>query len=233
MEGTMAKLTNFNVPYAQIPNSLLNDPDLSLKAKGLWAYMQAKPSGWDFSADRIAREIHEGRDSVLTTFRELITKGYMSRAKKSDGYVRYELLLPKSGKPHHGETPSRENPPVNKEIQFKKKLDIKKKEDKQVERQAFNRIHELAIELFDKTTQYKLSDARKKLLQARLKDAGEPMMVNALKALASSPFHRGDNERGWKADPYWVFKSYEQTERFAEAFEESGVNHKSLQEIKI
>lgn len=44
--------TNFKkavtIPYTQVPNDVLYDGKLSLKAKGLWAYMNAKPSGWFF-----------------------------------------------------------------------------------------------------------------------------------------------------------------------------------------
>ena len=34
--------------------AIWRDDRLSLKAKGIWAYMKSKPGNWDFSAKRIA-----------------------------------------------------------------------------------------------------------------------------------------------------------------------------------
>jgi hypothetical protein len=63
--------------------------------------------------------------------------------------------------------------------------------------------------------QLKLSDKRKQKIKLRLKDAGKEMLFAAITNIANSPFHRGDNDRGWKADIDWILKSYEQVEKCA------------------
>ena len=79
------------VPFTQVPNNLLYNPDISFKAKGLWAYMSAKPEGWYFSADRIAEETKEERKAILAGLKELSENGYITAKKKSDGRIEYTL----------------------------------------------------------------------------------------------------------------------------------------------
>lgn len=57
--------------YGVIPNHILRDKRISLKAKGLWAYIQSKPDNWDFSAERIARECTDGKDGIRSGLKEL------------------------------------------------------------------------------------------------------------------------------------------------------------------
>lgn len=61
----------------------------------------------------------------------------------------------------------------------------------------------------------KLSDSRKNKIKARLIDAGMEMVKEAITRTAKSPFHRGDGQRGWKADLDWIVKSYENVEKMA------------------
>lgn len=79
------------IPFTQVPNSLLYDPDISFKAKGLWAYMSAKPDGWNFSADRIATETKEERKAILAGLKELSGAGYITAKKLKDGRIEYTL----------------------------------------------------------------------------------------------------------------------------------------------
>lgn len=66
----MSKLT-IKSRFAVTPNELLKNPEISYKAKGLYAQIQSKPDGWDFSAERLALEGSEGRDSIRSGLREL------------------------------------------------------------------------------------------------------------------------------------------------------------------
>ena len=82
-------------------------------------------------------------------------------------------------------------------------------------------IFDFYLEKFGKNpNQYKLSDARKQKIRARLKDAGPEMLRKAIENTAASPFHRGDNDRGWSANIDFIVRSYEQVERLAEMLEE-------------
>jgi len=79
------------VPFTQVPNNLLYNPEISFKAKGIWAYMSAKPYGWHFSADRIAEETKEERKAILAGLKELSGAGYITAKKLKDGRVEYTL----------------------------------------------------------------------------------------------------------------------------------------------
>lgn len=70
--------------FGVAPHALLYDPNISLKAKGLYTYMQAKPDGWDFSADRIALENKEAKRAIAAGLRELEQNGYLIRRKRSE-----------------------------------------------------------------------------------------------------------------------------------------------------
>jgi hypothetical protein len=91
----MAKLKILN-RYATIPNQLLNDKSISLKAKGMYAFIQSKPDDWDFSAERIANQLKEGLPSVQSAIKELEQNGYLHRFRfqNNKGYweVEYELF---------------------------------------------------------------------------------------------------------------------------------------------
>ena len=67
------------------------DDRLSLKAKGIWAYMKSKPANWDFSAKRIAMDNKDETKSVQRGMRELESCGYLSKRKLANGRVQYRL----------------------------------------------------------------------------------------------------------------------------------------------
>ena len=86
----MAKLKKPNQGWAWIPNTILQNKNLTLKAKGLWAYLNSKPEGWDFSAERIAAEQADGREAVKSALRELENAGLLVRTITSKGYATFE-----------------------------------------------------------------------------------------------------------------------------------------------
>lgn len=64
-----------------VPNCLLNDPAVSFKAKGLFAYIQSKNNDWDFTVELISRQTSDGIESVRTGLIELEKSGYLTREK--------------------------------------------------------------------------------------------------------------------------------------------------------
>lgn len=126
-QSTM-KIKKLDVPFAQVANQVLNDPNISLKAKGLFAYIQGKPDDWDFATNRMANESKDGPDSIYSGQKELIENGYLIRKKNGDGTLFMQLILPEPNRenPSQGfsqsaEIPDRENPRHNKEISSTKK----------------------------------------------------------------------------------------------------------------
>ena len=80
----MNKLYNLNVTYGRVPSDLLNSDQLTLKAKGLYAYIENKPKGWRFSSERIAKEIKDGIKAIQSGLNELEQAGYLTRVRQRD-----------------------------------------------------------------------------------------------------------------------------------------------------
>ena len=85
-----------------VANEVLNNPVLSLKAKGLFSYLFSKPDTWDFSADRIQNECAEERKTILRVLKELEEAGYLERQKLPSGRVSYYLKYSVEPKSHIG-----------------------------------------------------------------------------------------------------------------------------------
>lgn len=81
------------IPFTQVANDVLNDKNLSLNAKGLYAYIYSKPNGWDFSYIRIASELKESKNSVLKYIQELEGAGLLTRKRLSTGRVQYKIHI--------------------------------------------------------------------------------------------------------------------------------------------
>lgn len=80
--------------YTTIPNSTLCDDRLSYRARGVLAFLLAKPDDWETRTTDLpgARdEPREGRDAVRTALRELREAGYMTQERE-------QYLDPESGK---------------------------------------------------------------------------------------------------------------------------------------
>lgn len=137
----MSKLTKQNVPYGMVPNTLLNDNKISLKAKGLFAFMQSKPEGWQFSVDKIAFQCKESKSAISEGLKELESLGYLVRKKQQSGNgftVDYHLFFEaitvnpiddfQSLEIQSLENPTSENPIIGKSVNNSKK-DISKKDN--------------------------------------------------------------------------------------------------------
>lgn len=81
----MSKLIKPAIPYGMVPNSLLNDNRISLKSKGLFAFMQSKPDGWNFSVEKISFQSKEAKSSISEGLKELESFGYLVRKKQQTG----------------------------------------------------------------------------------------------------------------------------------------------------
>ena len=81
--------------YATVPNELLNDNLISLKSKGMYAFIQSKPDNWEFSAEKISRLLKEGLPSVKSALKELEENGYLVRRRfqNSKGFWDVEYIL--------------------------------------------------------------------------------------------------------------------------------------------
>lgn len=86
------KKTSFmDVPFTQVANCVLNDKNLTARAKGIFAYLFSKPSGWDFNYIRVAKDHLESKNTILKTIQELEERGYLERRRLSSGRIEYFL----------------------------------------------------------------------------------------------------------------------------------------------
>jgi hypothetical protein len=119
-----------------ISNALLRDSALSLKARGLAAWLWSHSAEFALSVERIAEQTNTGLTAVRTAVKELEDHGYLIRTRERDSnnrttgmvYNLYEKPEPPS------ENPPVENPPVENVRDYKKtnskKTNVKKNNNK-------------------------------------------------------------------------------------------------------
>lgn len=81
--------------FTTISNVIINNPKMSLKAKGLLIFMLSKPDTWDFSINGLKSQLKEGRDSLSSTLIELENHFYLKRSQNREGgkFSPYEYIL--------------------------------------------------------------------------------------------------------------------------------------------
>lgn len=84
-----------DIGFTQIRNTVLNDPELSWDAKGMFAYLYSKPEGWDFSCHRIKDDGKSSVNKVNNILKELESKELLKRVRLPSGRVEYELSYSK------------------------------------------------------------------------------------------------------------------------------------------
>lgn len=89
-------IKKFNIGFTQVCNEVLTDKSLSLKAKGLYAYLFSKPDGWEFHLDIMQDELQESKAIIRKAIKELIDAGYILREQKNEcgkfGGIIYEFI---------------------------------------------------------------------------------------------------------------------------------------------
>ena len=70
--------------FTIINNGVLNNTQLSWKAKGLFAYLWSQSDSWDFYEVEVLKHSTDGRASLRAGLRELEEHGYLKRYRKRD-----------------------------------------------------------------------------------------------------------------------------------------------------
>lgn len=115
----MDKLIQKDTGFTMVANKPLSSKELSLSAKGLYAYLRSKPEGWQFSADRIALECKECSDTIWSILKELELFGLLIRKRRQDGRIDYIIehkptsKIPRLGNHQTGKSPSVSNTELN------------------------------------------------------------------------------------------------------------------------
>lgn len=70
--------------YTTVPNEVLEDVNLSWKAKGIFCLLASKPDNWNFYMEQIAGHSADKLSSLKSGVKELEEQGYLSRKNKFD-----------------------------------------------------------------------------------------------------------------------------------------------------
>ena len=82
---TKNKLKREVDPFTMVSNSILNDANVSLPAKGLYAFMRSKPDNWNFTIRSMAKQLKEGQTAIGNYLKELRSLGWIEYKKNQDG----------------------------------------------------------------------------------------------------------------------------------------------------
>lgn len=112
-------IENRDTRFSIVGNTMLQDPDLSLKAKGLAALIFSLGDGWEISIERLMVYSRDGKDATKAAVQELEKAGYLAREQTRDpkgllGDMDYRISdYPMAINPLT-EYPTTDNPPTNK-----------------------------------------------------------------------------------------------------------------------
>lgn len=67
-----------NDPFARVSKKVLDDPNISFKAKGIIAYLIGKPPTWKLRVSDLMNHGRDGRDGIRSALNELRAAGYAS-----------------------------------------------------------------------------------------------------------------------------------------------------------
>lgn len=71
----------YDKSYMVISNHIFEDPNLTLKAKGLFGYLWSRPNDWNFFITELVRHFKGGRDQAMAALDELEKSGYLLRSR--------------------------------------------------------------------------------------------------------------------------------------------------------
>jgi len=199
---TKSKLT-IKTRYGVTPNSVLNNNELSLKAKGLFGYLQSKPNGWHFSIPRLTTQLKEGRDAITGVLRELEAFKYLVRRRvKNEGkWAGIDYIL--SASPYDGKSVRRET------LQTGDQLDISKQEYSKQDNIKKENTYVSYKEKICKDA--KLTERAGRKIKARLKEYSVEELVRAMDSFANNKWWMQHNSnRGIS----WFFHSEDRIEQF-------------------
>jgi len=208
------------VNFAIIHKGFLQDKTLSMKAKGLMAYILSLPDDWKVIMKELVNHFSDGLEAIRTTFAELEEHGYMVKEtiRNPDGtfketiYHVYEIPNSAEGNGLNSESdPRLENPRLDKPLLDNPRLDnttlLSNKElsndiTKEKHSCASSEIQELDTKVEELYQFYRKKSGKKyrnlyplkQKARLRLKTYTLEEMKTAISNILASPYMTGDNE---------------------------------------
>lgn len=207
--------------YTVMKNVHLRDMELSLKAKGLLSIVLSLPDEWDYSISGLVAICKEEKTAIQSTIKELEENRYLTRRRIQDerGKFDYEYTfheVPQVGFPQTElpctENPCTENPCTDNRPQLNtNKLNTDKSNTDRVSTEKIYTPPEFFVDAFNSTCTslpkvVKLTDKRRKKIDARLKTFSEQEILSAFAIAEQSDFLSGRSSN-WKASFDWIMES--------------------------
>lgn len=210
--------------YSVIYNECFQNPALSARAKGIFAYLMTLPDDWKIYKQELGKHFKEGRDAINTAFDELEKAGYITKTPERgkqgrlDGwdytvYESTELLETRNTvNPSDGESATTKYlslPSTNSTNSSQAPAE----EDASQEQNKSNKKPKTspAIDIVALMAAYaetglprvaKLTDARKRTLCARVKEYSYDEVLEVFSRAKESKFLQGST--GWTAKFDWL-----------------------------
>ena len=80
---------DFGMNYVSIPSDILQDVNISLKARGLYVTIMGLPRHWSLSIRGLLPILKESKNTICSILKELETYGYVSRSQSKDSSGKY------------------------------------------------------------------------------------------------------------------------------------------------
>lgn len=78
-------LEPLDIPFGWAPRALIEDPNISWRAKGLYTYLNSRPPGWQINPKDLTARSSEGRDATRNAVRELRDAGWLVISRRREG----------------------------------------------------------------------------------------------------------------------------------------------------
>ena len=95
--------------FTIIPNEVVNNSEISWKAKGIFCYLASKPDDWRFSMDEIIKNATDQMGALKSGCKELEQAGYLERRRMFGDdrkFIGWEWILKLPSKIRQTENPS-------------------------------------------------------------------------------------------------------------------------------
>ncbi|MCB1454675.1 MAG: hypothetical protein KDJ43_13615, partial [Rhizobiaceae bacterium] len=105
------KIQKRNNPYVVLDKTFINDSRLSLKSKGLLAYLLSLPSDWEVHIKELTKHFPDGKHAISGALKELRQLGYVIHQRHRDSSGAYT-----HGNYHVFEIPQTSPQPENQDV---------------------------------------------------------------------------------------------------------------------
>lgn len=79
-------------PFVVLDKGFIDSPRLSWRAKGILAYLLARPDNWEIREYDLVAHATEGRDAVRKALKELKAHGYITKSQRRSNVGQFSVV---------------------------------------------------------------------------------------------------------------------------------------------